>query len=141
MKAAQAIAGTSSAWQMANASSGRWLARAIAAPTPLPIPRPARYTARIIANVYTVVPRSSESPRVHTTSPPSAVSPEAAIAIHTRRGLRARAAGGAGDGVGSSGGAGAASVPRESSQAIARSEEHTSELQSLRHLVCRLLLE
>src|SRR5262245_64088595 len=25
--------------------------------------------------------------------------------------------------------------------AIARSEEHTSELQSLRHLVCRLLLE
>src|SRR5437899_5322205 len=28
-----------------------------------------------------------------------------------------------------------------SSSAIARSEEHTSELQSLRHLVCRLLLE
>src|ERR1035438_4707998 len=27
------------------------------------------------------------------------------------------------------------------SRAIARSEEHTSELQSLRHLVCRLLLE
>src|SRR5262245_63849759 len=27
------------------------------------------------------------------------------------------------------------------SQALARSEEHTSELQSLRHLVCRLLLE
>src|SRR5205814_9626253 len=26
-------------------------------------------------------------------------------------------------------------------QAIGRSEEHTSELQSLRHLVCRLLLE
>src|SRR5438045_7149530 len=26
-------------------------------------------------------------------------------------------------------------------QALARSEEHTSELQSLRHLVCRLLLE
>src|SRR5438045_7343836 len=26
-------------------------------------------------------------------------------------------------------------------QIIARSEEHTSELQSLRHLVCRLLLE
>jgi len=26
-------------------------------------------------------------------------------------------------------------------QASARSEEHTSELQSLRHLVCRLLLE
>src|SRR5205814_3768205 len=32
---------------------------------------------------------------------------------------------------------GAASVPNESR----RSEEHTSELQSLRHLVCRLLLE
>src|SRR5262245_63753798 len=28
-----------------------------------------------------------------------------------------------------------------SMRAIARSEEHTSELQSLRHLVCRLLLE
>src|SRR5258705_9799761 len=27
------------------------------------------------------------------------------------------------------------------SRTIARSEEHTSELQSLRHLVCRLLLE
>src|SRR5262245_62224457 len=27
------------------------------------------------------------------------------------------------------------------SSALARSEEHTSELQSLRHLVCRLLLE
>src|ERR1035441_6572420 len=26
-------------------------------------------------------------------------------------------------------------------QAVARNEEHTSELQSLRHLVCRLLLE
>src|SRR5262245_66490037 len=26
-------------------------------------------------------------------------------------------------------------------QALSRSEEHTSELQSLRHLVCRLLLE
>src|SRR5437899_8301843 len=26
-------------------------------------------------------------------------------------------------------------------QSVARSEEHTSELQSLRHLVCRLLLE
>src|SRR5438045_5576925 len=28
-----------------------------------------------------------------------------------------------------------------SAQRLARSEEHTSELQSLRHLVCRLLLE
>src|SRR5437899_8046037 len=30
---------------------------------------------------------------------------------------------------------------REHTAAEARSEEHTSELQSLRHLVCRLLLE
>src|SRR5947199_9593854 len=30
---------------------------------------------------------------------------------------------------------------RVSALAVARSEEHTSELQSLRHLVCRLLLE
>src|SRR5437899_6850008 len=32
-------------------------------------------------------------------------------------------------------------VPNERFSEIARSEEHTSELQSLRHLVCRLLLE
>src|SRR5438045_6604452 len=31
--------------------------------------------------------------------------------------------------------------PGRSSTLLARSEEHTSELQSLRHLVCRLLLE
>src|ERR1035441_10965927 len=33
------------------------------------------------------------------------------------------------------------SYGRKVAQADARSEEHTSELQSLRHLVCRLLLE
>src|SRR5437899_7119850 len=34
------------------------------------------------------------------------------------------------------------SVPRKSpGRGVHRSEEHTSELQSLRHLVCRLLLE
>src|SRR5437899_13004946 len=32
-------------------------------------------------------------------------------------------------------------APRRPSPAAPRSEEHTSELQSLRHLVCRLLLE
>src|SRR5262245_63417825 len=32
-------------------------------------------------------------------------------------------------------------TPRPPVQALRRSEEHTSELQSLRHLVCRLLLE
>src|SRR5437899_6974662 len=44
---------------------------------------------------------------------------------------------------GSSGGRGCASwVSTTSSSSYARrSEEHTSELQSLRHLVCRLLLE
>src|SRR5258705_1172134 len=31
--------------------------------------------------------------------------------------------------------------PRQEGQGKERSEEHTSELQSLRHLVCRLLLE
>src|SRR5258705_1264019 len=31
--------------------------------------------------------------------------------------------------------------PQAPPEAILRSEEHTSELQSLRHLVCRLLLE
>src|SRR5262245_63667842 len=33
------------------------------------------------------------------------------------------------------------SPPRSSTTSPRRSEEHTSELQSLRHLVCRLLLE
>src|SRR5471030_707843 len=36
---------------------------------------------------------------------------------------------------------GTASLHLAHSAASARSEEHTSELQSLRHLVCRLLLE
>src|ERR1035438_3647379 len=35
----------------------------------------------------------------------------------------------------------ASSVPFEMARRVYRSEEHTSELQSLRHLVCRLLLE
>src|SRR5437899_3975196 len=35
----------------------------------------------------------------------------------------------------------AAKSLRSSSRRLLRSEEHTSELQSLRHLVCRLLLE
>src|SRR5262245_65330274 len=35
----------------------------------------------------------------------------------------------------------AASSPFRTSRRARRSEEHTSELQSLRHLVCRLLLE
>src|SRR5438045_7594865 len=34
-----------------------------------------------------------------------------------------------------------AAAPELSGRTHARSEEHTSELQSLRHLVCRLLLE
>src|SRR5258705_7736831 len=34
-----------------------------------------------------------------------------------------------------------ASAPRSAPPSSSRSEEHTSELQSLRHLVCRLLLE
>src|SRR5437899_4805227 len=36
---------------------------------------------------------------------------------------------------------GSAARPRAREAGRARSEEHTSELQSLRHLVCRLLLE
>src|SRR5262245_24404209 len=42
---------------------------------------------------------------------------------------------------GTSGSAGSFSTPAWISGMICRSEEHTSELQSLRHLVCRLLLE
>src|SRR5436853_3179505 len=36
---------------------------------------------------------------------------------------------------------GRASAAASATEALPRSEEHTSELQSLRHLVCRLLLE
>src|SRR3712207_8183831 len=36
---------------------------------------------------------------------------------------------------------GAAGAPRAASRSAARSEEHTSELQSRQYLVCRLLLE
>src|SRR6185437_16322041 len=38
-------------------------------------------------------------------------------------------------------GGGSYSVPRRTARTDARSEEHTSELQSLAYLVCRLLLE
>src|SRR5258705_8224110 len=38
-------------------------------------------------------------------------------------------------------GGGVYTAAKSRSQILARSEEHTSELQSLRHLVCRLLLE
>src|SRR5438045_5552321 len=38
-------------------------------------------------------------------------------------------------------GGGHAGVPGDTDDLLGRSEEHTSELQSLRHLVCRLLLE
>src|SRR5205814_9298555 len=53
------------------------------------------------------------------------------------RGASAQGRGGAATGAG-----GRASCGRErAAPGCARSEEHTSELQSLRHLVCRLLLE
>src|SRR5471030_3375016 len=39
------------------------------------------------------------------------------------------------------GDSGRSNAPRSRMVAMVRSEEHTSELQSLRHLVCRLLLE
>src|SRR5258705_7193300 len=48
------------------------------------------------------------------------------------------------DGMLADGGIGVAEVlqaPEPSARRVIRSEEHTSELQSLRHLVCRLLLE
>jgi hypothetical protein len=65
---------------MPSATRGRFAVRPIAAPTLLPIPRPSRNTARICENVYVVAPNRSESIRVHTTSAPSAVMPEIAIA-------------------------------------------------------------
>src|SRR5258705_10258716 len=51
------------------------------------------------------------------------------------------AAGGANDLDGGAQPVGAPSRAHDARALAARSEEHTSELQSLRHLVCRLLLE
>ena len=59
--------------------------RASAAPRLLPMPRPTRKTARISENVYAVAPNSSDNTRVHTTSDPSAVNPDNAIAMYTSR--------------------------------------------------------
>ena len=55
--------------------------RAIAEPRLLPMPSPTRNTARINENVYVVAPNSSESTRVQTTSDPSAVRPDSAMAM------------------------------------------------------------
>src|SRR5262249_60877598 len=51
-------------------------------PIALPIQRPIKNTARIMENAYVVAPNRSESSRVHTTSAPSAVRPERAIAMY-----------------------------------------------------------
>ena len=53
--------------------------RASDAPALLPIPNPARNTARMIEKVYTVPPRVSDSSRVQTTSAPRAASPDNAM--------------------------------------------------------------
>ena len=60
------------------------------------MPRPTRKTARISENVYAVAPKSSDSTRVHTTSEPSAVNPDNAIAMYTSRAPSAETGGAGG---------------------------------------------
>src|SRR5947209_6909083 len=79
MKDVQRMAAASRSWQQPSASRAE-VRRDSAAPAALPSPSPTRNTARMIENVYTVAPSISESRRVQTTSAPSAVSPESAIA-------------------------------------------------------------
>src|SRR3712207_8183187 len=74
---------------------------------------------------YTTLFRSGRLPRAARRDRRARVSLEAAVARATGRGVRSlrRVAGG------------------DINEAFARSEEHTSELQSRQYLVCRLLLE
>ena len=80
MIAVQVIAATNKAWQAPKAKRGCRRVPANNEPTLLPSPKPTRNTAKMIENVYTVPPSSSESSRVQTTSAPSAVNPDRAIA-------------------------------------------------------------
>src|ERR1035438_1153685 len=100
------------------------------------------------------------NPRLELSSWP--VSPAAAAFAHSGNSAEAGAAhpscaGVCGFGIGQSGALAAGGIPPEAmgphydcvarlpgmrlKRSLLRSEEHTSELQSLRHLVCRLLLE
>src|SRR5258707_11773698 len=73
--------------------------------------------------------------------------PGVAASTHVAGDVAAGMTGGAGGAVGSfrteegTSGRGASSAIRASISELARSEEHTSELQSRQYLVCRLLLE
>jgi hypothetical protein len=77
--AAHAMLTMTSSWHQPSAVRGYAIDRAITDPTVLPIPSPNRNTARISEKVYTVAPSISDSRRVHTTSDPSAVTPDSAI--------------------------------------------------------------
>ena len=70
----------SRSWHQPSATRGRATRRASSDPIVLPMPRPTRNTARISENVYVVAPKSSDRMRVQTTSAPSAVMPDSAIA-------------------------------------------------------------
>ena len=79
--AAQARHTHNPSWHQPSAILGFDRLRAIADPRLLPMPRPTRNTARISEKVYVVAPKSSDSIRVHTTSDPSAVRPDSAMAM------------------------------------------------------------
>ena len=64
-------------WQTPRRKRGETTAPRNKAPTLLPIPSPTRNTARMIENVYTVPPNSSERVRVQTTSAPGRTGPTA----------------------------------------------------------------
>ena len=81
--AVHAIAAESPNWHNAKATRGRSVSRATIDPSVLPMPRPARNTARINENVYTVAPSINDSSRVQTTWAASAVMPDNAMATYT----------------------------------------------------------
>src|ERR1051325_9070793 len=83
MNAVQAMPAASESWHHISATRGRTIPRASSAPALLPRPSPIRKTARMIENVYTDAPSMSERSRVHTTSAPSALIPDSAIATYT----------------------------------------------------------
>ena len=91
MAAVQAIAAARSNWHQPSANPGRTAWRASSDPKLLPMPRPTRNTARIMENVYTVAPSSSDSRRVQITSAPRAPAPDRAMVTCT--GQKPRCAG------------------------------------------------
>src|SRR5207302_2500367 len=77
--AAAVTVAASKTWQIPKAVRGETRERATYDPAALPIPKPARKTARMIEKAYTMAPSIRERRRVQPTSASSAHSPDSAI--------------------------------------------------------------